>query len=123
MPEQPIDRSLVIVSPMVGTYYASSTPDTTPFISVGSAVRPDTIVCIIEAMRVFTDIPAGIPGTIVEVLVQNGQMVEYGQPLFRIKIDGRESIESLPYIEISDGSVVVDIYASARDRSRRLFGG
>jgi acetyl-CoA carboxylase biotin carboxyl carrier protein len=69
---------------MVGTYYASNAPDAPPFVSLGSNVQPDTIVCIIEAMKVFTDIPAGVSGTVVEVLVKNGQAVEYGQPLFRV---------------------------------------
>ena len=83
---------LVIESPMVGTFYSSSSPDAPSFVSVGSSVRGDTTVCIIEAMKVFTDIPAGsiIPAgssaTITEVLVKNGQPVEYGQPLFQIKI-------------------------------------
>jgi acetyl-CoA carboxylase biotin carboxyl carrier protein len=80
----PPSKDLVIESPMVGTYYASSTPDAPAFVSVGSAVRPDTTVCIIEAMKVFTDIPAGVTGTITEVLVKNGQSVEFGQPLFRV---------------------------------------
>ena len=75
---------LVIESPMVGTFYSSSSPDAPPFVSVGSAVRPDTTVCIIEAMKVFTDIPAGVAGTITEVLVKSGQPVEFGQPLFRV---------------------------------------
>jgi acetyl-CoA carboxylase biotin carboxyl carrier protein len=75
---------VTIESPMVGTYYASSSPDTPPFVSVGSPVRPDTTVCIIEAMKVFTDIPAGVAGTIAEVLVKSGQPVEFGQPLFRV---------------------------------------
>src|SRR4051794_21845236 len=75
---------VVIESPMVGTYYASSAPDAPPFVSVGSTVRPDTTVCVIEAMKVFTDIPAGIAGTITEVLVKNGQSVEFGQPMFRV---------------------------------------
>ena len=73
-----------IESPMVGTYYASSSPDAPAFVSVGSQVRPETTVCVIEAMKVFTDIPAGVSGTITEVLVKNGQPVEYGQPLFRV---------------------------------------
>jgi acetyl-CoA carboxylase biotin carboxyl carrier protein len=73
-----------IESPMVGTYYSSSAPDAAPFVTLGSQVRPDTIVCVIEAMKVFTDIPAGIAGTITEILVKNGQSVEYGQPLFRV---------------------------------------
>jgi acetyl-CoA carboxylase biotin carboxyl carrier protein len=75
---------VVIESPMVGTYYASSAPDAPPFVSVGSTVRPDSTVCVIEAMKVFTDIPAGVSGTITEVLVKNGQSVEYGQAMFRV---------------------------------------
>ncbi len=77
-------KSVFIESPMVGTYYASNAPDAPPFVSLGSIVQPNTIVCIIEAMKVFTDIPAGASGTIAEVLVKNGQAVEYGQPLFRV---------------------------------------
>jgi acetyl-CoA carboxylase biotin carboxyl carrier protein len=77
-------KSVCIESPMVGTYYASNAPDAPPFVSPGSNVQPNTIVCIIEAMKVFTDIPAGVSGTIAEVLVKNGQAVEYGQPLFRV---------------------------------------
>jgi acetyl-CoA carboxylase biotin carboxyl carrier protein len=75
---------VVIESPMVGTYYSSSAPDAPVFVSVGSAVQPNTIVCIIEAMKVFTDIPAGVSGTVAEILVKNGQAVEFGQPLFRV---------------------------------------
>jgi acetyl-CoA carboxylase biotin carboxyl carrier protein len=75
---------VTIESPMVGTYYASSSPDAPAFVSVGSQVRPETTVCVIEAMKVFTDIPAGVSGTITEVLVKSGQPVEYGQPLFRV---------------------------------------
>jgi acetyl-CoA carboxylase biotin carboxyl carrier protein len=75
---------VVIESPMVGTYYASSSPDAPPFVTVGASIRPDSTVCVIEAMKVFTDIPAGITGTITEVLVKNGQPVEFGQPMFRV---------------------------------------
>jgi acetyl-CoA carboxylase biotin carboxyl carrier protein len=74
----------VIESPMVGTYYASSAPDAPPFVSVGTVVRADSTVCVIEAMKVFTEIPAGIAGTIAEILVKNGQPVEFGQPMFRV---------------------------------------
>jgi len=80
----PAPRTIGIESPMVGTYYASSAPDSPAFVSVGSVVHPDTIVCIIEAMKVFTDIPAGVSGTIAAILVKNGQAVEFGQPLFRV---------------------------------------
>jgi acetyl-CoA carboxylase biotin carboxyl carrier protein len=77
-------KTVVIESPMVGTYYSSSAPDAPVFVSVGSVVHPDTIVCIIEAMKVFTDIPAGVTGTIAAILVKSGQAVEFGQPLFRV---------------------------------------
>jgi acetyl-CoA carboxylase biotin carboxyl carrier protein len=77
-------KTVVIESPMVGTYYSSNAPDAPTFVSVGSVVQPNSIVCIIEAMKVFTDIPANVAGTIAEILVKNGQAVEYGQPLFRV---------------------------------------
>ena len=83
-PTAPASPGVVIESPMVGTYYASSSPDVPPFVSVGSVVREDTTVCVIEAMKVFTDIPAGVSGTIAEILVKNGQSVEFGQALFRV---------------------------------------
>jgi acetyl-CoA carboxylase biotin carboxyl carrier protein len=75
---------VVIESPMVGTYYASSAPDAPPFVTVGSQVRADSTVCMVEAMKTFTDIPAGVNGTITEILVKNGQPVEFGQPMFRV---------------------------------------
>ncbi len=75
----------VIKSPTVGTFYLSPTPTEPPFVKVGSAVKPDTVVCLIEAMKVFNQIPAEISGTITEILVNNGDAVEYGQPLFRVK--------------------------------------
>jgi acetyl-CoA carboxylase biotin carboxyl carrier protein len=78
-------EGVFIESPMVGTFYSASSPDSPPFVNVGSVVRPDATVCVIEAMKVFTDIPAGLAGTITEVLVKNGQPVEFGQPLFRIE--------------------------------------
>jgi acetyl-CoA carboxylase biotin carboxyl carrier protein len=81
---QAAPKGIVIESPMVGTFYSSSSPESPPYVNVGSAVRPDTTVCIIEAMKVFTDIPAGVAGTIAEILVKSGQTVEYGQPLFRL---------------------------------------
>jgi acetyl-CoA carboxylase biotin carboxyl carrier protein len=79
------DAGVFIESPMVGTFYSSSGPDAPPFVILGSVVRPESIVCVIEAMKVFTDIPAGVSGTIIEVLVKNGQPVEYGQALFRVE--------------------------------------
>ena len=78
-------NDVVIDSPMVGTFYASPSPEAAAYVSVGSVLRPDSTVCVIEAMKVFTDIPAGVAGTVTEVLVKNGQPVEFGQPLFRVR--------------------------------------
>ncbi|RUL81812.1 acetyl-CoA carboxylase biotin carboxyl carrier protein [Tautonia sociabilis] len=83
-PPAPEVDGLLIESPMVGTYYQSSAPDAPPFVTVGATVRPETTVCIIEAMKVFTEIPAGVSGRIAEILVQDKQPVEFGQPLFRV---------------------------------------
>jgi len=74
-----------INAPTVGTFYSAATPDDPPFVKVGQAVTPETIVCIVEAMKVFNQIPAETAGTIVEMLVENGDAVEFGQPLFRIQ--------------------------------------
>jgi acetyl-CoA carboxylase biotin carboxyl carrier protein len=85
-PETLEDADL-IVSPMVGTFYAASSPDSPPYVTVGQKVEPSDIVCIIEAMKVMNEIPAEISGTITEILVSNAEPVEYGQPLFRINKD------------------------------------
>jgi acetyl-CoA carboxylase biotin carboxyl carrier protein len=74
-----------IKSPLVGTYYATPSPDSEHYVEVGSTVDPQTVVCIIEAMKVMNEIKAETSGTIVEVLVSNGQAVEYGQVLFKVK--------------------------------------
>jgi acetyl-CoA carboxylase biotin carboxyl carrier protein len=76
----------IIKSPMVGTFYRSPTPDAKPFVEDGSAVTPESPVCIIEAMKVMNEILAEVKGTIKEVLVENGKPVEYGQPLFKVKV-------------------------------------
>ncbi len=81
----PPDGTITINSPTVGTFYGAPTPDDSPFVSVGARVSPETVVCIVEAMKVFNQIPAEVSGTIVEVLVQNGDSVEFGQPLFRVR--------------------------------------
>ncbi|MDP7008831.1 MAG: acetyl-CoA carboxylase biotin carboxyl carrier protein [Phycisphaerales bacterium] len=73
-----------IVSPMVGTYYVASDPDSPPFVKVGDAVSKDTTVCIIEAMKIFNEIKAQCNGTVTKVLVENGEAVEFGQPLFLV---------------------------------------
>ena len=79
------DGAIPIKSPTVGTFYTAPTPEDPPFVSVGSRVQPESIVCIVEAMKVFNQIPAEISGTIVEVLVKNGDSVEFGQPLFKVR--------------------------------------
>lgn len=79
------DNLLKIVSPTVGTFYAAPGPDEKDFVKVGSRVQTDTIVCIVEAMKVFNQIAAEVSGTIVEVLVKNGDAVEFGQPMFKVK--------------------------------------
>ncbi len=76
-----------ITSPMVGTFYAAPAPDAEPYVKVGSKVKKDTIVCIVEAMKLFNEIEAEVEGEIAEILVTNGQLVEYGQPLFLVKLD------------------------------------
>jgi acetyl-CoA carboxylase biotin carboxyl carrier protein len=82
--EAPSDNLAVIKSPMVGTFYTSASPETPPFVKVGAHVGPETTVCIIEAMKVFNEIPSEISGTVAAVLVENGAPVEFGQPLFKI---------------------------------------
>lgn len=72
-------------SPMVGTFYAAAAPDAPPFVSVGQQITPDTVICIIEAMKVMNEIKAEVSGTVVEVLAENGKPVQYGQPLFRLR--------------------------------------
>jgi acetyl-CoA carboxylase biotin carboxyl carrier protein len=74
-----------IVSPMVGTFYLSPSPDSPPYVSVGQDVQEDTVVCIIEAMKVMNEIKAETRGVIVEVLAQNGKPVEFGKPLFAVR--------------------------------------
>jgi len=74
-----------VISPMVGTFYTAPSPQATPFAKVGTVVVPDTIVCLIEAMKVMNEIRAELSGTILEVLAENGASVQFGQPLFRLK--------------------------------------
>lgn len=74
-----------VKSPMIGTFYRKPSPDADSYVEVGSVVEPDTVVCIIEAMKVMNEIKAEVKGTIAEVLVEDGEPVEYGQALFRIE--------------------------------------
>jgi len=75
----------IITSPIVGTFYRSPSPNAEPFVKAGSAVEPDTVVCIIEAMKLMNEIQAETAGTVEKIYVENGQPVEYGQPLFGVK--------------------------------------
>ncbi|MCR8847097.1 acetyl-CoA carboxylase biotin carboxyl carrier protein [Rossellomorea sp. SC111] len=74
-----------ITSPMVGTFYQSSSPESGPYVKVGDKVDESSVVCIVEAMKLFNEIEAEAKGEIVEILVKDGQLVEYGQPLFLVK--------------------------------------
>ncbi|MCG8584918.1 MAG: acetyl-CoA carboxylase biotin carboxyl carrier protein [Pirellulales bacterium] len=76
-----------VLSPMVGTFYTSSNPDSPPFVNVGDQVGPDTTVCIVEAMKVFNEIPAEVSGKIVEVLVKNGDPVDVNRKLFKVSAE------------------------------------
>src|SRR2546430_3649708 len=74
------DGVVTIDSPMLGTFYRAEAPGAEPFVEVGSRVEPDTIVCIIEVMKMMNSIPAGTSGEIVDVCTENGELVEYGAP-------------------------------------------
>lgn len=73
-----------IVAPMVGTFYSKPKPEAEDFVKVGTRVSADTVVCIVEAMKVFNEIPAEVSGTIVEVLARNDEPVDFGRPLFKV---------------------------------------
>ena len=80
------DKSLVpIKSPIVGTFYRAPAPDANPFVNVGGKVNKATVVCIVEAMKIMNEIKAGVDGTVEKILVENGEPVEYGQPLFLVR--------------------------------------
>jgi len=83
-PEQDADL-IAISSPMVGTFYTKPSPDAPAFVSVGSSVGPDTVVCIVEAMKVFNEIKAEVTGTVEKMLVANESPIEFGQPLFLVR--------------------------------------
>ncbi|HCV7834288.1 acetyl-CoA carboxylase biotin carboxyl carrier protein [Staphylococcus aureus] len=84
-PKPTSDNHKTINAPMVGTFYKSPSPDEEAYVQVGDTVSNETTVCILEAMKLFNEIQAEISGEIVEILVEDGQMVEYGQPLFKVK--------------------------------------
>lgn len=84
--EAPVDDGLITIeSPMVGTYYAKASPDKPPFLNVGDSIGEESVVCLIEAMKIFNEIKAEQTGTVAKILVQNGDPVEFGQPLILVK--------------------------------------
>ncbi|MDN5695850.1 MAG: acetyl-CoA carboxylase biotin carboxyl carrier protein [Staphylococcus equorum] len=79
------DNLQTINAPMVGTFYKSPSPEESAYVQVGDSVTNESTVCILEAMKLFNEIQAEVTGEIAEILVEDGQMVEYGQPLFKVK--------------------------------------
>ena len=82
----PAENLHVIKSPIVGTFFEASSPNAPPFVEVGSKVKAGSVLCIVEAMKLMNEIESDVAGVVVERLVENGQPVEYGQPLFRIRL-------------------------------------
>ena len=83
--EQPAQPGTVVTSPLVGTYYASSSPDSDPFVTVGQHVKKGDVLFIIESMKVMNEVPADTDGVVAAILVDNGAAVEYGQPILRLE--------------------------------------
>jgi len=83
--QPPLEEFIEIRSPMVGTFYSAASPDSDPYVAVDAAVDEETVVCIVEAMKVMNEVRAECSGTVVETCLQNGQPVEYGQVLFRVR--------------------------------------
>jgi acetyl-CoA carboxylase biotin carboxyl carrier protein len=82
--EPTANGAATIDAPMLGTFYRASAPGQRPYVEVGSPVEPDTVVCLIEVMKMMNSIKAGVAGTVVEVCATNAELVEYGEPLFRV---------------------------------------
>ena len=78
------DTGVNVTSPMVGTFYTAAAPEDAPFVKVGDKIDKNTVVCIVEAMKVMNEVKAGVTGTVVEILVENGHPVEFGTKLFRV---------------------------------------
>lgn len=82
----PVEKpGMMVTSPIVGTFYAAPSPDDPPYAKVGDMVEPESIVCIIEAMKVMNEVKAGVRGKVVEILMKNGDPVEYGTAIFRVE--------------------------------------
>jgi acetyl-CoA carboxylase biotin carboxyl carrier protein len=84
-PEEDTQRLVTVTSPIVGTFYRSPSPDAPPFVDAGTKVRKGQVICIIEAMKLMNEIESEVEGVVVRALVENGQPVEYGEPLFLIE--------------------------------------
>ena len=84
-PQVPPSNELEIKSPMIGTFYRAPSPESAPYVEVGTEVSPETVVCIIEAMKVMNEIKAEAKGVVTQVMVENAKPVEFGQPLFKIR--------------------------------------
>jgi acetyl-CoA carboxylase biotin carboxyl carrier protein len=84
-PVPPAVDFLEIKSPMIGTFYRAPSPESADYVKIGTEVNPDTVVCMIEAMKVMNEIKAEVKGVVTQILVENAKPVEYGQPLFRIR--------------------------------------
>ena len=78
-------RLPVVKAPMVGTFYRAPSPDAPPYVKIGDEIHPETVVCILEAMKIMNELKAGLSGVVRNILVENGEAVEYGQPLFEIE--------------------------------------
>jgi acetyl-CoA carboxylase biotin carboxyl carrier protein len=84
------DGTVVVPSPMLGTFYRAEAPGAAPFVDVGATIGPETTVCIIEVMKMMNSVAAGVSGTVVEVCAENGALVEYGEPLLRVRAGGTD---------------------------------
>jgi acetyl-CoA carboxylase biotin carboxyl carrier protein len=87
VPQHAEADGVAIEAPMLGVFYRAEAPGATPFVEAGTRVEPDTVVCLIEVMKMMNSVAAGVSGTIVEICAQNAALVEYGQPLFRVEPD------------------------------------
>ena len=85
VPAASVSAEVEIKSPMIGTFYRSPSPESAPYVEVGTEVNPETVVCIIEAMKVMNEIKAEAKGVITQVLIENAKPIEFGQPLFKIR--------------------------------------
>ena len=79
------EETHTIAAPMLGTFYRAEAPGAKPYVDVGSRVEPETVVCLIEVMKMMNAVPAGVAGTIAEICAENAQLVEHGAPLFRVE--------------------------------------